>query len=72
MFSKILITLGVIMVCMWMLSNRARGESRLREIPDPAVEKRNKLMRHATYAFMLVMVIAAGIIIYLELGSRGS
>ena len=70
MFSKILITLAVIMTCMWVLSNRASPE--LREIPNPAIEKRKKHMRIATFIFMVVMVIAAGIMIYLELESRGS
>ncbi len=72
MFSKIVITIAVIMLCMWVLSNRAVKKPQLREIPDPAVEKRRKLMRHASVAFMLIMVIAAGVMIYLELGSRGS
>ena len=71
MFSKIVITIAVIMLCMWMLSNRAAGQSRLREIPNPEVEKRKQLMRHVTLAFMVIMVIAAGFMIYLELGTRG-
>ncbi len=66
MFSKILITLAVIVVCMWVLANRAAGRSQLREIPNPAVERRKRLLLHAAFAFMLVMVIAAGVIIYLE------
>jgi len=69
MISKILVTLAVIMTCMWVLSNRANPQ--LRGIPNPAVEKRKKHMRIAAFAFMLVMVIAAGIMIYLELESRG-
>lgn len=71
MFSKIIVTIAVIMLCMWVLSNRAAGKGQLREIPNPAVEKRKKLMRNASFAFMLVMVIAAGVMIYLELDSRG-
>ena len=68
MISKILVTLAVIMTCMWVLSNRANPA--LREIPNPAIEKRKKHMRIAAFAFMLVMGIAAAILIYLELESR--
>lgn len=71
MLSKIVVTIAVIMLCMWVLSNRAAGQSRLREVPNPEVEKRKQLMRHVTLAFMLIMVIAAGFMIYLELGARG-
>lgn len=70
MISKILLTLAVIMTCMWVLSNRANPQ--LREVANPAVEKRKKNMRYMAFAFMLVMVIAAAIMIYLELESRGS
>ena len=70
MISKILITLAVIMTCMWVLSNRANPA--LREVPNPAIEKRKKHMRLAAFLFMLVMVIAAGIMVYFELESRGS
>ena len=67
MITKILLTLAVIMTCMWVLSNRANPQ--LRTIPNPAIEKRKKHMRIAAFAFMLVMVIAAGLMVYLEIGS---
>lgn len=67
MFTKILVTIAVIMVCMWMLANRAAKRSPLREISNPAVERRKRLLLHAAFAFMFVMVVAAGVIIYLEL-----
>ncbi len=82
MFSKILVTLAVVMACIWVLSNRAhsnrtesgrthsnRANSGLREIPNPVVEKRKKLMRLASYGFMVLMVLAAAVMIYLELRS---
>ena len=77
MFSKILVTLAVVMICIWVLSNRAqssrtqssRANSGLREIPNPVVEKRKKLMRLASYGFMVLMVLAAAVMIYLELRS---
>ena len=68
MLGKILITLAVIVSCMMLLANRANPQ--LREIPNPAVEQRKKRMRIATYIFMVLMVVAAGIMIYLELDGR--
>ena len=68
MLGKILITLGVIVTCMMLLANRANPQ--LREIPNPAVEQRKKRMRIATYIFMVLMVIAAAIMIYLEMQRR--
>ena len=67
MLTKILLTIGVIMACMWVLANRAAKRSPLREVPNPAVERRKRLLLHAAFAFMFVMVIAAGVIVYLEM-----
>ena len=70
MISKILITLAVIMICMWMLSSRVKPG--LREIPNPAAERNKKLMRNGAIAFMVVMAIAAGVMIYLEVDKRSA
>ena len=70
MISKILITLAVIMICMWMLSSRAKPD--LREIPNPAAERNKKFMRNAAIAFMVVMAIAAAVMIYLEVDERSA
>jgi len=64
MISKIFVTLAVIMICMWMLSSRAKPK--LKEVLNPAVERRKILLRNASLGFMLVMVIAASVMIYLE------
>lgn len=71
MISKILITLGVIVACMWFLSARA-AKPELRTIRNPADERRRKVLRNAAFAFMAVMIVAAGIMIYLELDSRNA
>lgn len=68
MISKILITLGVIMACMWMVSARAKPV--LREVRNPAVERRKKHLRNGAVAFMIVMVIAAGVMLYLQVDER--
>ena len=70
MISKILITLAVIMICMWMLSSRVKPE--LREVPNPTAVRRKKHLRNGAIAFMLVMAIAAGIMIYLEVDNRSA
>jgi len=68
MITKILVTLAVIMICMWVLSARARPV--LRKVANPAAERRKKQLRYAAFAFMFVMVIAASIMIYLEVDAR--
>ena len=70
MISKILITLAVIIGCMMMLS--ARAKPKLRTVPNPATERNKKLMRNAAVAFMVVMTLAAGTMIYLEMGNRNA
>ena len=70
MISKILVTLAVIVACMWMISSRAKPE--LRKISDPAAERRNKQLRNGAIAFMIVMVVAAGTMIYLEMDERSA
>jgi hypothetical protein len=70
MISKILITLAVIMICMWMISSRGKPE--LRKIPNPVMERKKKHMRYGAIAFMIIMAIAAGVMIYLEADSRST
>ena len=70
MISKILITLAVIVACMWMVSSRAKPD--LREIKNPAAERRKKQLRNGAIAFMVIMVIAAGAMIYLEMDERSA
>jgi hypothetical protein len=70
MISKILITLAVIAGCMMMLS--ARAKPKLRTVVNPATVRNRKLMRNAAIGFMVVMVLAAGTMIYLEVDQRSS
>ena len=70
MIAKILVTLAVIAACIWMLSARAKPQ--LREIPNPAEQRRRKQLRNAAIAFMTFMVLAAATMIYLELDARGA
>ena len=68
MISKILITLGVIMACMWMVS--ARAKPTLKEVRNPAMERRKKQLRNGAIAFMIAMVIVAGVMLYLQVDER--
>ena len=70
MIGKILITLAVIAGCMMMLS--ARTKPKLRTVVNPATVRNRKLMRNAAIGFMVVMVLAAGTMIYLEVDQRNS
>lgn len=70
MISKILITLAVIIACTMVLAARAKPQ--LKRVPNPAVERNRKLMRNSAFAFMLVMAIAAGVMIYLEVDKRNA
>ena len=70
MITKILLTLGVIVICLWMLSSRSQPQ--LKTIVNPAEQKRRKQLRLAAFAFMGVMVVAAATMIYLEVDKRGA
>jgi hypothetical protein len=70
MISKILITLAVIAACMMVLSARAKPQ--LKRVPNPEAQRNRILMRNAALAFMLLMVIAAGVMIYLEIDERNA
>jgi len=70
MIGKILFTLAVIVACMFMLSARAKPD--LRKIRNPATERKKKQLRNGAIAFMVLMVIAAGVMIYLEVDERSA
>jgi hypothetical protein len=55
---------------MMMLSARAKPQ--LKRVVNPAAERNKKLMRNSAFAFMVVMVIAASVMIYLEIDKRNA
>jgi len=69
MITKLLFTLAVIALVTWFFSASRHGKPRLREVINPALIKRNKRMLQATLAFMGIMVIAAGIIVYQDISA---
>jgi flagellar basal body-associated protein FliL len=66
MITKILLTLAVIIFCLWYFSGRRAAKPQLREIINPALIKRKKQMLMIALAFMLVMVVSAGFIAFQE------
>ena len=70
MLTKILLTLAVSIACATLLSTRAKPQ--LKTIPNPAVERNRKLMRHTAIAFMVVMVLGAGVMIYFEVDKNSA
>ncbi len=55
MITKILLTLGVIVICLWVLSSR--NQPQLKTVVNSAERKRRKQLRIAAFAFMGIMVL---------------
>ncbi|MCP4187417.1 MAG: hypothetical protein GY763_07425 [Gammaproteobacteria bacterium] len=73
MLTKILVTVLVIIGCMWMLSARRENTNpQLKIVPNPKNQQKQKLFRQAAWSFMLLMVIAAGVMISLELQDKNT
>ncbi len=73
MLTKILVTILVIIGCMWMLAARRENPNpRLKTVPNPKNQQKQKLFRQAAWSFMLLMVVAAGIMIAFELQDKNT
>ena len=73
MLTKILLTIGVIIGCLWMVSSRReKTEPKLKVIASPEAEQRQKLLRRGAWSFMALMVIAAIIMIAIELSNQNA
>ncbi len=70
MITKILLTLGVIVICLWVLSSR--NQPQLKTVVNSAERKRRKQLRIAAFAFMGIMVVAAAAMIYLGVDARNA
>ena len=76
MITKILLTLTVIVgVVLYLRMKSATGENRTaaarpRTTQDPAQAEREKLFRQAAWAFMLLMVVSAIVMVVYELGDQ--
>lgn len=73
MLTKILLTLGVIMVCIWLISNRRDNpQTKVKTIVSKEAQQRQKLLRRGAWTFMALMVIAAVIMISVELWNNNA
>ena len=73
MLTKILLTLGVIIGCLWMLSaRREKTEPKLKVIANPKDQQRQKLLRAGAWSFMGLMVLAAVVMMSVDLWDQNT
>jgi len=73
MLTKILLTLGVIIGCLWMLSaRREKTESKLKVIANPKDQQRQKLLRTGAWTFMALMILAAVVMMSVNLWDQNA
>lgn len=73
MLTKILLTLGVIIGCLWMLSaRREKTEPKLKVIANPKDQQRQKLLRTGAWTFMALMVLAAVVMMSVDLWDQNA
>jgi hypothetical protein len=71
MLTKIILTLSVIVACFWFASSkRAQNRPSLLVIAGKKEQQRKAMLQRGTYFFMALMVIAAGVMIYLEVADN--
>lgn len=73
MLTKLLLTATVIIVCLWVLSaRRNKPEAVTKVVVSKKDQERQRLLRQGAWSFMGLMVIAAGIMIAVELWDRNT
>ena len=73
MLTKILLTIGVIMACIWVISNRRdKPQIKIKTIVSKEAQERQKLLRMGAWTFMGVMVVAAAIMVTVELWDKNA
>ena len=71
MLTKIIVTLLVIVGCFWYASSkRAKIRQPLLVVADKKELQRRTLLRRGAFVFMFIMVIAAAIMIYVEVSDN--
>ncbi len=73
MLTKIILTLLVIVGCFWFVSSK-RGQSTqpLLVVASKKELQRKEMLRRGTYLFMFIMVLAASVMIYIELSGNNA
>jgi hypothetical protein len=72
MLSKILLTLLVIVGCIWVISARNKPVSHLKEVINPESVRRKRIFRNSAFGFMIIMILMSVVMIYVELGNRSA
>jgi hypothetical protein len=68
MLTKIIVTLAVIVGCLWFASSKRNHELQLvQRKPGKKEIERKLLLTRSAFAFMFLMVLAAGVIVFFEL-----
>jgi hypothetical protein len=68
MFTKIIVTLVVIVGCLWFASSKRNQELQpVQNKPSKKDRERKLLLTRSAFAFMFLMVLAAGVIVFFEL-----
>ena len=68
MLTKIIVTLAVIVGCLWFASSKRNQELQpVQRKIDKKERERKLLLARSAFAFMLLMVLAAGVIVFYEL-----
>ncbi len=73
MLTKILVTLGVIMACIWVISaRRDHTKVKIKTIVSKENQERQKLLRRGAWSFMAIMVLAAIIMTVVDLWDKNA
>lgn len=73
MLTKVLLTLGVIIACIWLISARRDDPKvKTRAIVSDETLSRQKQLRQGAWVFMGVMIIAAVIMVVVELWDKNA
>lgn len=73
MLTKVLLTLSVIMICIWLISaRRDNPKVKARAIVSTETLERQKQLRRAAWIFMGVMIVAAVIMMVVELWDKNA
>jgi hypothetical protein len=71
MITKIIFTLSVIVACLWFASSkRVRNQQPLLVVAGKKERQRKVMLQRGTYIFMFIMVVAAALMIYLEVADK--
>ncbi len=71
MLTKLLLTLGVIIACFWVISARRNSpRPKIKTIVSKETQERQKLLRRGAWSFMVLMVLAAVVMIVVELRDK--